>query len=109
MLEGYFFFKQKRAYEERISDWSSDVCASDLITIRSLLPERSPACSLGFCAPHCSGSFCRRSSTANRSRITWPWERSEERRVGKECVRTCSSRWTPYHKTTITNQHTSTT
>src|SRR3546814_4862005 len=28
-----FFFKQKRAYEMRISDWSSDVCSSDLIEI----------------------------------------------------------------------------
>src|SRR3546814_14449453 len=28
-----FFFKQKTAYEMRISDWSSDVCSSDLITI----------------------------------------------------------------------------
>src|SRR3546814_3629599 len=25
------------------------------------------------------------------------WDRSEERRVGKECVRTCRSRWSPYH------------
>src|SRR3546814_3690141 len=25
------------------------------------------------------------------------WERSEERRVGKECVSTCRSRWSPYH------------
>src|SRR3546814_1506009 len=29
-----FFFKQKTAYEMRISDWSSDVCSSDLITHR---------------------------------------------------------------------------
>src|SRR3546814_19986258 len=28
---GFFFFKQKTAYEMRISDWSSDVCSSDLI------------------------------------------------------------------------------
>src|SRR3546814_4440595 len=28
-----FFFKQKTAYEMRISDWSSDVCSSDLLTI----------------------------------------------------------------------------
>src|SRR3546814_3110659 len=28
---------------------------------------------------------------------TWPWQRSEERRVGKECVSTCRSRWSPYH------------
>src|SRR3546814_3182004 len=32
----FFFFKQKTAYEMRISDWSSDVCSSDL-TLRSLL------------------------------------------------------------------------
>src|SRR3546814_7009781 len=30
-----FFFKQKTAYEMRISDWSSDVCSSDLENIRS--------------------------------------------------------------------------
>src|SRR3546814_6360028 len=29
----YFFFKQKTAYEMRISDWSSDVCSSDLIRL----------------------------------------------------------------------------
>src|SRR3546814_10682450 len=30
----FFFFKQKTAYEMRISDWSSDVCSSDLRTLR---------------------------------------------------------------------------
>src|SRR3546814_8821454 len=30
----FFFFKQKTAYEMRISDWSSDVCSSDLIAVR---------------------------------------------------------------------------
>src|SRR3546814_19018789 len=34
----FFFFKQKTAYEMRISDWSSDVCSSDLWL---LLPEKS--------------------------------------------------------------------
>src|SRR3546814_8147590 len=29
----FFFFKQKTAYEMRISDWSSDVCSSDLVAI----------------------------------------------------------------------------
>src|SRR3546814_19930521 len=32
-----FFFKQKTAYEMRISDWSSDVCSSDLETIADVL------------------------------------------------------------------------
>src|SRR3546814_4777000 len=31
VVYGFFFFKQKTAYEMRISDWSSDVCSSDLI------------------------------------------------------------------------------
>src|SRR3546814_3510900 len=35
----FFFFKQKTAYEMRISDWSSDVCSSDLLGHRSLLDE----------------------------------------------------------------------
>src|SRR3546814_5925112 len=30
----FFFFKQKTAYEMRISDWSSDVCSSDLMLVR---------------------------------------------------------------------------
>src|SRR3546814_7229413 len=32
-----FFFKQKTAYEMRISDWSSDVCSSDLLKLRDAL------------------------------------------------------------------------
>src|SRR3546814_5322853 len=45
----FFFFKQKTAYEMRISDWSSDVCSSDLVTQAShrgfppKAPERSGA------------------------------------------------------------------
>src|SRR3546814_5902853 len=35
-----FFFKQKTAYEMRISDWSSDVCSSDLGTRRCRAPNR---------------------------------------------------------------------
>src|SRR3546814_8117343 len=44
----FFFFKQKTAYEMRISDWSSDVCSSDLMYSMSLSkpsmqPARNPA------------------------------------------------------------------
>src|SRR3546814_14367315 len=38
---GVFFFKQKTAYEMRISDWSSDVCSSDLSIRARLKPLRS--------------------------------------------------------------------
>src|SRR3546814_12962126 len=37
-----FFFKQKTAYEMRISDWSSDVCSSDLATISATFPALFP-------------------------------------------------------------------
>src|SRR3546814_9283028 len=43
----FFFFKQKTAYEMRISDWSSDVCSSDLReneSHRSSSPSRSRIC-----------------------------------------------------------------
>src|SRR3546814_2621787 len=36
----FFFFKQKTAYEMRISDWSSDVCSSDLLIDAGIPPER---------------------------------------------------------------------
>src|SRR3546814_7810067 len=41
MCFGCFFFKQKTAYEMRISDWSSDVCSSDLLTAANLC-NRAP-------------------------------------------------------------------
>src|SRR3546814_2291807 len=79
----FFFFKQKTAYEMRISDWSSDVCSSDLI-------EQSGS--------HAGQLKCRLSVPAVKAKIHVGEScRSEERRVGKECVSTCRSRWSPYH------------
>src|SRR3546814_5906357 len=73
----FFFFKQKTAYEMRISDWSSGVCSSDL------------------------GVDRRGRSATQNARLpkdqSPDQRRSEERRVGKECVSTCRSRWSPYH------------
>src|SRR3546814_4179682 len=52
-LLSFFFFKQKTAYDLRISDWSSDVCSSDLITqefaqetLRDLLRAQQQAISI---------------------------------------------------------------
>src|SRR3546814_6562083 len=39
-----FFFKQKTAYEMRISDWSSDVCSSDLGATRRRIPDIGRRC-----------------------------------------------------------------
>src|SRR3546814_9135356 len=90
-----FFFKQKTAYEMRISDWSSDVCSSDLC-----LELDAQGCPLGF---RRRGGECRRrrlvrhDSQRPGAQRSAALLRSEERRVGKECVSTCRSRWSPYH------------
>src|SRR3546814_5524209 len=93
----FFFFKQKTAYEMRISDWSSDVCSSDLCFI---LPIATYTVELQDCgvAPQPSANL------PSQQAATWSaiasevvLVRSEERRVGKECVSTCRSRWSPYH------------
>src|SRR3546814_6527617 len=82
----FFFFKQKTAYEMRISDWSSDVCSSDLREPwkgqrkRRIVPAPREPCRV----------------VDETQRPQGFDERSEERRVGKECVSTCRSRWSPY-------------
>src|SRR3546814_6108134 len=43
-----FFFKQKTAYEMRISDWSSDVCSSDLVPAALPRPDAAPVMSMIF-------------------------------------------------------------
>src|SRR3546814_7881363 len=85
-----FFFKQKTAYEMRISDWSSDVCSSDLRFCR-LRTDRQCGGVVGARWWYCT--------VAQWFADLWPIDpgRSEERRVGKECVSTCRSRWSPYH------------
>src|SRR3546814_1358536 len=85
-----FFFKQKTAYEMRISDWSSDVCSSDL-----LRPVSSSVASV--IAQHLHRIGVRRLERGIERREEAEHDRSEERRVGKECVSTCRSRWSPYH------------
>src|SRR3546814_1669746 len=87
----FFFFKQKTAYEMRISDWSSDVCSSDLNGQARQTGKRAHAVPPRQSRATASGSRRRwRVAPANP-------RRSEERRVGKECVSTCRSRWSPYH------------
>src|SRR3546814_4053472 len=86
----FFFFKQKTAYEMRISDWSSDVCSSDLPSGSLLLV---PVGIVYFLLYY--GVF--RFAILRFNLKTPGRERSEERRVGKECVSMCRSRWSPYH------------
>src|SRR3546814_11829793 len=91
----------------RISDWSSDVCSSDLPVVvddrylgtggwgesdveemvealETVWRDRERARAIGAAGAEFMGRFTR----------------SEERRVGNECVSTCRSRWSPVHKKT---------
>src|SRR3546814_5371213 len=88
----FFFFKQKTAYEMRISDWSSDVCSSEL-----LVGRREPAVRLGRVHVHQEGRQRQAVRDEGRRAAVLLQGRSEERSVGKECVSTCSSRWSPDH------------
>src|SRR3546814_13408473 len=110
-------FRQRTAYGRQISDWSSDVCSADLrervdreqyplsvqhgsslefgAQIRFGRTLTTPIC----CSAHSAARFIAPggrladSSGFRAARRLSPGTRSEERRVGNECVRTCRSRW----------------
>src|SRR3546814_1508588 len=93
----FFFFKQKTAYEMRISDWSSDVCSSDL-GIAAAIPARAGNGAMAVATAFGDEKPRLPIATNNGAMIAGaPPMRSEERRVGKECVSTCRSRWSPDH------------
>src|SRR3546814_11515450 len=77
----------------RISDWSSDVCSSDLVVISTTKAGASP-----FSVALKSGGKSRVRGTRDSQACIAAGSRSEERRVGKECVSTCRSRWSPFHE-----------
>src|SRR3546814_1357706 len=97
----FFFFKQKTAYEMRISDWSSDVCSSDLLPVDDGIARRLIDRGGRTVGADRRDAIAADDDTATRSGERDRWrddaDRSEERRVGKECVSTCRSRWSPYH------------
>src|SRR3546814_11890759 len=95
----------------RISDWSSDVCSSDL-----LIAQVDPSVPVLFLetGKHFTETLEYRDALVSQLGLTnlviitpdipelsrkdeTGLRRSEERRVGKECVSTCRSRWSPYH------------
>src|SRR3546814_4392125 len=98
----FFFFKQKTAYEMRISDWSSDVCSSDLPQVEAARVQRSQA-QVNLDRTTVRSPSAGRIAQSDRLQVGQMMvaglpavTRSEERRVGKECVSTCRSRWSPY-------------
>src|SRR3546814_11329156 len=123
----FFFFKQKTAYEMRISDWSSDVCSSDLSLAEAVNGSSgktvlyTPVFEFGNVVEAAKSKdlvqqvdsivihwtkqlknvLNNHDNPTQAAELTGPLDeinfRSEERRVGKECVSTCRSRWSPYH------------
>src|SRR3546814_15970208 len=108
----------------RISDWSSDVCSSDLLAllVAGQCDQRSDSLCLRLGVSRCESLISRQQAGAwlfgnlkfraakrgDGSRVIASFGalgngdpfvkiRSEERRVGKECVSTCRSCWPPYH------------
>src|SRR3546814_11834522 len=103
----------------RISDWSSDVCSSDLSTevdLSAIQPGQAIKTtfrSQPLFVRHLTDKEIAEADKVDPASLRDPqtleertvdgkkqWlvtMRSEERRVGKECVSTCRSRWLPYH------------
>src|SRR3546814_10493040 len=125
MLLLFFLFKKRTAYELRISDWSSDVCSSDLTAFDAPHLAVSPETATG---EPVAGTIKLSSKQnvlglalgmtglgGNATNLTlkelkidgglkegdrlvqfkMTSHSSEERRVGNECVSTCRSRWSP--------------
>src|SRR3546814_17096797 len=130
----FFFFKQKTAYEMRISDWSSDVCSSDLVFPLIVILFGHALLEILHALGNIAHQARKAATTQQQNRHHGEYQqmdraktthdsspkrrsylgsrpasgngrdcppkaagRSEERRVGKACVRTCRSRGAPYH------------
>src|SRR3546814_2987236 len=112
----FFFFKQKTAYEMRISDWSSDVCSSDLQADDHVETGGLAGTVGAEQADHFAGIEGQAEVADDLARTIGLAQAlgdqhqppsaapssagsgavsSEERRVGKGCVSTCRSRWSP--------------
>src|SRR3546814_3236839 len=95
-ISRFFFIKQKTAYELRISDWSSDGCSSDLLVnakIRETLKSES-----AIAAEETRLQVLTPAGLSDQEKHFarfYSGGRSEERRVGTECVSKCRSRWSP--------------
>src|SRR3546814_12184067 len=101
----------------RISDWSSDVCSSDLFlehleaemlergddigqrerADRAIDLEPQPVVAIKALTREADAARIVGIKVAQAQNVARGFLSSEERRVGKECVRTCRSRWWPYH------------
>src|SRR3546814_7220254 len=104
----FFFFKKKTAYEMLISDWSSDVCSSDLLFYLPFVKtvyiasnfiglERYDIVDWDDVKDEVAQQLVEYLNAGEPIVLEEEnSKRSEERRVGKECVSTCRYRWSQY-------------
>src|SRR3546814_9529478 len=119
----FLWFKQKTAYEMRISDWSSDVCSSDLrrqdhdvdlgmaeepedvlehhrVTAAGGVEEAGGEILVGQQHGYRTGQHWHHRDQQERGDQPGPHEQRHQigrASCGKACVSTCRSRWSPYH------------
>src|SRR3546814_16894731 len=108
----FCFFKQKTAYEMRISDWSADVCSSDLVARLNARTEEVTIAEAGY-RPQLSGGIgsgfdniigSRWQPRANLSatQMLFDFGKVKSSEIGRascreRVCRTCRYRWSPYH------------
>src|SRR3546814_10510015 len=101
----FFFFSSRRRHTRCALVTGVQTCALPiLLSFLRQLAERTESSSSStlrrrFLLKGSSDgiSSATRASGSSKLMKSWSWSRSEERRVGKECVSTCRSRWSPYH------------
>src|SRR2546422_5158044 len=97
MLCCFFFFSSRRRHTRCSRDWSSDVCSSDLLTLKHDALNRFPmvdAVGTTKYTYYAGGLLNTEDGPWSSDTVSYTYNnRSEERRVGKEC----RSRWSPYH------------
>src|SRR3546814_5895795 len=102
----YVFFSSRRRHTSCALVTGVQTCALPIFPRFSLLYHLSPASTLFATISQGRRSPAVQLSAASGpvpdlsivpAETVWNYERSEERRVGKECVSTCRSRWSPYH------------
>src|SRR3546814_8113331 len=89
-----FFFSSRRRHTRCALVTGVQTCA---LPISRAVPGRPCGGSVGAPAPPRRERGDAEAEGPGRRRRAPPQDRSEERRVGKECVSTCRSRWSPYH------------
>src|SRR3546814_10277808 len=96
----FFFFSSRRRHTRCALVTGVQTCALPIFGSRRIRPRhvcKAPGRLIFFLRKAARNLSNAGIASADCASGTPPTDRSEERRVGKECVSTCRSRWSPYH------------